>query len=120
MGIFIIVLLALFTVGPIIIFHKNHKFEYENAWGIIFPFAAFAFYGYCLLNRQYETETGYYFLIVLLILSIYSSIVSLIMYAQYHNEKRKSDQCPYCKKLIEKDSSFCSYCGAKIEKAPGN
>lgn len=115
MGIFIIVLLALFTLGPIIIFHRDHKFEYENAWGIIFPLAAFVFYGYCLLTQQYETETGYYFLIVLLILSIYSSIVSLIMYAQYHNEKRNSEQCPSCKKLIEKGSSFCPHCGIKIK-----
>jgi len=113
MAIFIIALLALFTVGPIIIFHKDHKFEYENAWGLIFPFAALAFYGYCLLTKQYDTETGYYFLIVLLILSIYSSIVSLIMYAQYH-QRKDAHFCPYCGSKTEPGATFCTNCGKKL------
>lgn len=89
MGIYLAVFLFLFTVGPIIIFHKNHKFESDTVWAIIFPIGATIFYAALLLTGNYETSFGFYFLIIALILGIYSSIVSIIMYAQYHNRDRK-------------------------------
>lgn len=85
MGIYLAIFLFLFTVGPIIIFHRKHQFESDTAWAIILPFLATAFYAALLIKHEYETSFGFWFLVIALILGIYSTIVSIIMYAQYHN-----------------------------------
>lgn len=131
MGIYLLVIMFLFTAGPAIIFHKNKDFDYDNKWGIILPPLLALIYAYALFTKAYETDFGFYLLIACLVLSIYSSIVSIIMYSQTMSRKRMEEEseriktqikkelsgkcfCPHCNNITE-INTFCSYCGKSLK-----
>jgi len=87
---YFLIILALFTVGPIIIFYKNKKLEYDNKFLLILPPAALALYIYLLVDHQYSTQTGFYLLIICIALSAYSTVLTAIMYNQYRNDHKNT------------------------------
>lgn len=89
MGIGIFTLLILCSIGPIVIFHTKHKCDYKEIWYFIMPFVSAIIFGYRVLTGNYEEQDELYLYLIALAISVYSCMVSLIMYSQYHNNKDK-------------------------------
>lgn len=112
MGIYLLLILIAVTIGPIVNFHKGIPYEEDNKWALILPPGVCLIYGYCLFTKQYETQTGFYILLIAFILSIYSSICSIVMYVQFTNRKANDEYREQLKEEIKKEM--------EDKKNPGN
>lgn len=103
MGLYLLFVLVVVTIGPIAMFHKGIPYKDDNKWSLILPPGVCLIYGYCLITKQYETEAGFYILIIAFVLSIYSSICSIVMYIQYTNRKANEANREQLKEEIKKE-----------------
>ena len=103
MGLYLLIILIIVTIGPIVNFHKGIPYDEDNKWALILPPGVCLIYGYCLITKQYETQTGLYILAAAFILSIYSSICSIVMYVQFTNRKANEANREQLKEEIKKE-----------------
>lgn len=90
MGLFLLYFLVVITIGPIFCFYRKIKIDFSNKFSLILSPAITLLYIYMLIDHRYETQTGFYLLIICIALSAYSTILTAIMYNQYRNEHKNT------------------------------
>ena len=86
MGIIIIWVVIVLLIGPIATYHKHQEENLHGCMWILFaPLILCVVFGYLLFTGYVTADQpiSYYSLWIAFLISIYSSIVSLIMFSHY-------------------------------------